>query len=59
VAVANGSHKAKEMQERAVKKLTDEALKQAKLIAETYIKKYPTTLDENDTNKSNAECKYP
>ncbi|WP_147365251.1 hypothetical protein [Buttiauxella izardii] len=59
VAVANGSHKAKEMRERVVKKLTDEELKQAKLIAETYIKKYPSPLDENDTNKSNTDCKYP
>jgi TPR repeat protein len=59
VAVENGSHKAKEMQERVVKKLTDEELKQAKFLAETYIKKYPAPLDENDTNKSNTECTYP
>lgn len=59
VASENGSQKAKEMQNRVIKKLTDEELKQAKLLAVKYIKKYPAPLDENDTNKSKVECKYP
>lgn len=59
VAAENGSKKAKQMQAVVIKNLAEDEIKKAKSIAMTYIKKYPAPIDENDTNKSNDECKYP
>lgn len=58
-AAENGSEKAKKLQVVAESKLIGGELKQARLLAAEYIKKYPTPVSEDDTYKSKNECNYP
>uniref|UniRef100_UPI0034D2C9B2 tetratricopeptide repeat protein n=1 Tax=Serratia marcescens TaxID=615 RepID=UPI0034D2C9B2 len=60
VAISNGYDEAKESKEVVSKKMTPTEIKKANNLAEKYIKKYASPMNnDDDTYKSTQECKYP
>ncbi|EDI8220411.1 sel1 repeat family protein [Salmonella enterica] len=59
VAASNGLEEAIKSQRNIAEKMSTQELEQAKNIAIKYIEKYPSPINEDDTYKSNTECKYP
>lgn len=59
VAFSNGHENARRSLDDVAKKLTPQELEQARILANEYIVKYSSSMIEDDTYKSNTECKYP